>query len=66
MILIAELHRDGLFEGRNITSMARRLEMSDLPVLAERVRMIPLANAFDDPGEIRGGFELIDGGKRDD
>lgn len=66
MILIAELQRDGMLDGRNITSMVRRLEMSDLPELAERVKMIPLSNAFDDPDEIRVGFEVIDGGKHFD
>lgn len=66
MILIAELQRDGVLDGANITSMVRRLEMSDLPNLAQRVKMIPLSNAMDDPDEIRGAMFAIDGGKKPD
>jgi len=66
MILIAELQRDGVLDGRNITSMVRRLELSDLSDLAQRVQMIPLSNALDEPDDIRSGFEVIDGGKRED
>jgi hypothetical protein len=66
MILIAELQRDGVLDGANITSMVRRLEMSDLPNLAQRVQMIPLSNAMDDPDEIRGTMFAIDGGKHKD
>jgi len=65
MILIAELQRDGVLEGANITSMVRRLELSNLPDLAQRVQMIPLSNALDDPDEIRGAMFAIDGGLSD-
>lgn len=66
MILIAELQRDGLLDKANITSMVRRLELSDLPDLADRVQMIPLSNALDEPDEIRANIYPIDGGKHED
>lgn len=65
MILIAELQRDGVLDRANITSMVRRLELSDLPDLAQRVQMIPFSNAMDDPEEIRGGMYAVDGGLSD-
>jgi hypothetical protein len=49
MVLIAELHRAGLFKGDNLENMARRLREADLPDLADRVEALPLSNLFDSP-----------------
>lgn len=66
MILIAELHRAGLFTGENLTNMARRLDDSDLPELAERVRALPMSNLFDTPDMRRSTFQVFDGGNDSD
>jgi hypothetical protein len=65
-VLMAELHREGVLGGRNITNMARRLEMAELPDLAARVAMLPLCNEIDEPGAIRAHLSLVpDGGNGD-
>ena len=34
--------------------------------LAERVRMVPISNAFDNPAEHRAGMHVVDGGNEAD
>jgi hypothetical protein len=61
LVLVAELHKAGLFDSTNLASMIRRLELAGLPEMADRVRSVPLCNAIDDPDEIRAGIHLADG-----
>lgn len=61
MVLIAELHRAGLFTGENLSNMARRLQMADLPDLADRVLGLPLSNLFDTPDMRRSALFAVDG-----
>jgi hypothetical protein len=65
MIVIAELHRIGMFDYGNLASIARRLELVGEDDAAERVRMLPLSNALTDPEAMREGFYAIDGGGND-
>jgi hypothetical protein len=67
-IVVAELHRAGLFDSANLASMKRRLELSGHADLAERLTMIPLANAIDTPDNNREGLRLVDcdGGNAED
>lgn len=62
MVLIAELHRAGLFSGDNLDNMARRLRDADLPELADRVVGLPMSNLFDTPEMRRSTFRTFDGG----
>lgn len=66
MVLIAELHRVGMFDGSNLDMMALRLDLSDEPDLAERVRAIPVSNFLTDPEEVRAGLHLVSGGNEDE
>lgn len=63
MVVIAELHRVGVFRGENLDNMGRRLEDSDLPDLADRVRALPLSNLFDTPSMRRSSIYSIDGSR---
>lgn len=65
-ILIAELHRSGLLLPANLASMARRFELGGHTELAERLRMIPLANAIDTPENNRAALALVDGANEPD
>lgn len=65
MILVAELHRIGLFDPGNLACIARRLELVGEDDLADRVRSLPLSNALTDPEALREGFHVIGGGKAD-
>lgn len=62
MILVAELHRIGMFDAGNLASIARRLELVGEDDLAARVRSLPLSNALTDPEAMRAGIYAIDGG----
>ena len=62
MLIIAELHKIGMFDRVNLASIARRLEMAGESDTAERVRFLPLSNALTDPAEMRAGIYAIDGG----
>ncbi len=62
MILIAELHRVGMFDRVNLASIARRLELAGDPDAAERVRFLPLSNALTDPDAMRAGLYAVEGG----
>ena len=62
MVLIAELHRVGIFKGENLDNMARRLRDSDLEDLADRVLALPLSNLFDTPEMRRSAMHSLDGG----
>lgn len=65
-VLIAELHKRGVIGEAELASMARRLDMAELPDEADRVRSVPLSNLFDDPDEIRAGLHIVpDGGNSD-
>jgi len=63
MILVAELHRIGMFDIGNLASIARRLELAGEDDVAARVRMLPLSNALTDPEAMRSNIYAIGGGK---
>jgi hypothetical protein len=63
MILIAELHRIGMFDHGNLASIARRLELAGEDDAAQRVRALPLSNALTDPEAMRASIYSISGGK---
>lgn len=65
MILVAELHRIGLFDAGNLACIARRLELVGEDELAARVRSLPISNALTDPEAMRAGLYAIDGGNCD-
>jgi hypothetical protein len=62
MILVAELHRIGLFDMANLATIARRLELVGESDLASRVLSLPLSNALTDPEAMRAGIHAIRGG----
>lgn len=70
MILIAELMRSGAIKEANIANMVRRLEMSDLPDVAERIEQLHFSNEIDTPSGNRATIHLIhdntDGGNQPD
>ena len=70
MILIAELMRNGTLKEVNIANMVRRLEMSDLPEVAERIEQLHFSNEIDTPSGNRATIHLIsdnsDGGIKPD
>jgi hypothetical protein len=61
--LMAQLHQSGILRGTDIEAIARRLDLSDMPDMAESVRSIPLADALADPDVVRHSFAVIDGGR---
>lgn len=63
MILVAELHKIGMFDHGNLASIARRLELAGEDDAAERVKMLPLSNALTDPEAMRANVYSISGGK---
>lgn len=65
MILVAELHRIGLFDVGNLACIARRLVLVGEDDLAARVRSLPLSNALTDPETMRAGIYSINGGNYD-
>ncbi len=65
MILLAELHRIGMFDAGSLSSIARRLELVGEDDLAERVRFLPLSNALTDPEMMRSNIYAINGGNGD-
>jgi hypothetical protein len=67
-VVVAEMHRAGLFDSSNLASMKRRLELSGHSDLAERLDGIPLANAIDTPENNREALRVVDcdGGNADD
>jgi hypothetical protein len=65
MIIIAELHRIGMFDHGNLASIARRLELAGEDDAAARVRSLPLSNALTDPEAMRAGIYAIDGGGKE-
>lgn len=66
MILVAELHRIGMFDVGNLACIARRLELVGEDDLAARVRSLPLSNALTDPEAMRANVYSIGGGKSDE
>lgn len=68
MILIAELMRDGALDASNVASMVRRLRLSDLPDLADRLGALHLSNQIDTPQSVRGALYVVDapGGNEED
>jgi hypothetical protein len=65
MIIIAELHRIGMFDAGNLASIARRLELVGEDDAAARVRSLPLSNALTDPEAMRSHIYAINGGNLD-
>ena len=65
MILLAELHRIGMFDHGNLASIARRLELAGDEDAAARVRSLPLSNALTDPEAMRASIHCINGGNGD-
>lgn len=65
MVLIAELLRNGTLKVENVASMIRRLNLSDLPNVAQRVEQLHFSNEVDTPAKNRGAFQVIDGGAPD-
>jgi len=65
MILLAELHRVGMFDVGNLACIARRLELVGEIGQASRVRSLPLSNALTDPEAMRGNIYSINGGNND-
>lgn len=66
-VLIAALFEAGVLDGEALLTMARRLDLSDRPDLAESVRGIPLSCAFDTPSMRRAALHAVpDGGNADD
>lgn len=65
MIIIAELHRIGMFDAGNLASIARRLELVGEDDAADRVRSLPLSNALTDPEAMRSNIYAINGGNLD-
>ncbi len=63
MLILAELHRIGMFDHGNLASIARRLELAGEDDAAARVRALPLSNALTDPETMRAGIYSISGGK---
>lgn len=59
MILIAELMRNGTLKEVNIANMVRRLELSDLPDVAERIEQLHFSNEIDTPSGNRATIHLI-------
>lgn len=59
MILVAELHRIGLFDVGNLACIARRLELVGEDDLADRVRALPISNALTDPEMMRAGMYVV-------
>lgn len=66
MILVAELHRIGMFDHGNLACIARRLELVGEDEQAARVRALPLSNALTDPEAMRANIYSIDGGGKSD
>lgn len=62
MILLAELHKVGIFDAANLATIARRLSLSGEDELAARVELLPLANALTDPDQMRAGIHIVSGG----
>jgi hypothetical protein len=60
MVLIAELMRDGLLDAQNVASMMRRLRLSDLPDLADRLQGLHLSNQIDAPDQVRDSLHVVD------
>jgi hypothetical protein len=60
MVVIAELHRVGIFNGANLSNMGRRLRDSDLEDLAHRLEMLPLSNLFDTPDMRRSAMHAVE------
>lgn len=61
--LMAQLFQNGALRGDDIEAIARRLDHSGMPDIADDVRAIPLADAFAAPETLRHGLEVIDGGR---
>jgi hypothetical protein len=59
MIIVAELHRIGMFDHGNLASIARRLELVGEDDLADRVRALPISNALTDPDMMRAGIYVV-------
>lgn len=59
MVLIAELMRNGTLKSDNVVNMVRRLEMSDLPDVAERIGQLHFSNEIDTPSNNRATIHLI-------
>jgi hypothetical protein len=64
--LIAQLFAAGLFRASDLTAIAKRLDFSEMPEAAERIRQLPLSDAMIDPASIRSGFTVVDGGNGTD
>lgn len=59
MVLIAELLRNGTLKVENVASMVRRLNLSDLPDVAQRVEQLHFSNEVDTPAKNRGAIHLV-------
>lgn len=64
--LIAQLHQQGTLDRKGIGEIAKRLDWAEMPDAADMVRSIPILDDQCQPGELRGGFEVIIGGLDDD
>lgn len=60
--LIAELHRQGVLDSHAIDNIANRLERAGEDAEADRIRMLVVANALDDPENRRSGIHLVSNG----
>ena len=60
--LIAQLLAKGLFNGKDLHDIAKRLDWAEMPDMADSVRSIPFLDRICRPEEVRAGFEVIDGG----
>lgn len=67
MVVVAELMRIGVFQPQNVASMVRRLKLSDLPDIADRIEQLHFSNEVDTPSKNRSAIHLVsdnsDGGK---
>lgn len=61
MVLIAELLRAGTLDASNVASMARRLRLSELPDLADRLEALHFSNEVDSPEAARRSFRVLGG-----
>jgi hypothetical protein len=61
--LIAQLYQNGSLHGDDIEAIARRLDQSGMPDMADEVRAVPVSDALAAPESLRYGFEVIDGGR---
>lgn len=64
--LIAQLLAKGLFNAKDLHDIAKRLDWAGMSDMAQSVLSIPSLDALCEPGVVRDGFEVIDGGNGSD